>query len=86
MGGQAMAGPNGEWVPCPQCQSTLVDKPSFTWWGGVLGPKIICHIKCNSCGHTYNGKTGGSNNGAIAIYMVVVSVIALGLMTALAAI
>jgi hypothetical protein len=69
------AGPMGEYVACPQCGSNHVTQPSFTWWGGVLGPKIIPVVKCDGCGHSYNGKTGGTNTTAIGIYMVVVTVL-----------
>ena len=65
----------GEFAPCPKCGSRSATKPSFTWWGGVLGPKIIPVVKCDGCSHSYNGKTGGSNTAAIAIYMVVVTVL-----------
>jgi uncharacterized protein (DUF983 family) len=48
----------------------------FTWWGGMIGAKILSHAECLQCGTRYNSKTGKSNNTAIAIYMVVVGVIA----------
>lgn len=60
-----------EWVPCPRCASDSVSRPMFTWWGGLLGPRIIPEVHCNACGHNYNGKTGGSNSKAIAIYLAV---------------
>lgn len=68
------------YVACPACGSTQGSRMGFTWWGGVLGSKLLSHVKCGACGTTYNGKTGASNNGAIAIYMVVVGVITLALM------
>ena len=58
-----------EWLPCPRCASESVSKPTFTWWGGLVGPLIIPEVVCNACGNRYNGKTGGSNNKAIAIYL-----------------
>lgn len=64
---------------CPQCGNTHVTPVSFTWWGGVLGPKMFSHVKCATCGATFNGKTGRSNNTAIAIYIAVVLVIALAI-------
>ncbi|MEO5859271.1 MAG: hypothetical protein ABIR33_10015 [Pyrinomonadaceae bacterium] len=51
----------------------------FTWWGGVLGPKILTHVKCRGCGHAFNGKTGRDNTTGIVIYSLVVAAIALGL-------
>jgi hypothetical protein len=63
------------YVPCPKCNSFNVERPSFTWWGGYVGPKIICHIKCLQCSNTYNGNTGASNTMKIVIYYVVISAI-----------
>jgi hypothetical protein len=54
---------------CPRCNSPNVHKPSFTWWGGLLGPKLFNHTICRSCGFGFNGKTGKSNSGPIAIYL-----------------
>jgi uncharacterized protein (DUF983 family) len=51
------------------------EKVGFTWWGGMLGPRMLSHVKCKSCGTTYNGKTGQSNTTGIVIYSVVLFVI-----------
>jgi hypothetical protein len=59
------------YAPCPKCNGTNSERVKFTWWGGLLGPKLLSHVKCG-CGHKYNGKTGRDNTGVIAIYMVVV--------------
>ncbi len=56
---------------CPQCQSGNVHKPSFTWWGGLLGPRLLNHHVCNGCGLGFNGTTGKSNATAIGIYLAV---------------
>ncbi|HUJ61914.1 MAG TPA: hypothetical protein VLX92_25590 [Kofleriaceae bacterium] len=69
---------------CPRCQNVGATKPGFTWWGGVLGPKIIDHVKCNRCGHSFNPSTGKPITGAIVIYSVIVGVLALILIAALA--
>jgi hypothetical protein len=55
--------------PCPKCQAVNAEMVSFTWWGGVLGPHLLTHVKCQSCGTAFNGKTGKSNDQAIAIYL-----------------
>jgi hypothetical protein len=60
---------------CPSCQSTSVRKPGFTWWGGAIGPRMLNHRICNSCGFGYNAKTGKSNTTAIIVYQVVLFVI-----------
>lgn len=67
-----------DYINCPACggESKAV---KFTWWGGVLGSKVLKHAKCTSCGKTYNGKTGASNTNSIIIYSIVVGVIAFGL-------
>jgi hypothetical protein len=72
--------------PCPHCHQNQYPPSSvgFTWWGGILGPKILNHVRCPSCGQCYNEKTGQPNTSAIAIYMIVVGVIVLGLMIAIA--
>jgi hypothetical protein len=61
------SGPGGG-ASCPNCGSTAKKPVTFTWWGGLLGPKMLNHVKCLGCGTAFNGKTGKSNNTAIAIY------------------
>ena len=67
------------YAPCPQCSNAAAQKMNFTWWGGILGPKLLTHVKCQACGKQYNGKTGKDNTTNIAIYFVVVGLICLGL-------
>jgi hypothetical protein len=61
-----------DYKPCPNCSSARAKKVGFTWWGGILGPSLLTHVKCADCGTAYNGKTGASNTGAIIAYTVVV--------------
>ena len=68
---------------CPRCHAFESSTPSFTWWGGFLGPKIIPHVKCARCGHSFNPQTGKDIVGAIVIYSIVVGGIALVLFWAL---
>ncbi len=68
-----------EFAPCPKCQSSDAQKVSFTWWGGLVGPRLLKHVKCNRCGATFNGKTGQSNTTNIIIYTVVLLAIAIAL-------
>jgi transposase-like protein len=56
--------------PCPKCASEQAEAIGFTWWGGVVGPKMFNHVKCSKCGTNYNGKTGKSNQQAISIYVI----------------
>jgi hypothetical protein len=60
-----------EFAPCPRCSSTRVKPVTFTWWGGLLGPKLLSHVQCEDCRTAYNGKTGASNTTGIVIYTVV---------------
>lgn len=71
------------WVACPQCGGIAATMPSFTWWGGVIGAKMLTHVICDQCKHAYNGKTGGSNTGMIVVYSAVLAVIAFGIMYAI---
>ena len=57
-------------------------KPPYGW-GGALGPKMLSHVKCKACGSKYNGKTGGDNTGAIAIYMVIAGILSFAVIFAL---
>ncbi len=66
------------YAPCPKCRNSAAEKMSFTWWGGLLGPKLLTHVKCRACGNAYNGKSGKDNTTNIVIYSVVVGVLALG--------
>jgi hypothetical protein len=67
------------YAPCPKCSNSAAEKVKFTWWGGLLGPKILTHVKCGACGTAYNGKTGKDNATGIAIYCVIVGIVCLGL-------
>lgn len=71
-----------QFAPCPKCSNSNAEQLKFTWWGGVIGPKILKHVKCNSCGAKFNGKTGRDNTTGIVIYTIIVSVIALFVMIA----
>jgi uncharacterized Zn finger protein len=72
-----------EYAPCPKCSALEAKKVGFTWWGGVLGPSLLTHVKCPNCGTAYNGKTGQSNTTGIIIYSVVIGVIALAVFVGL---
>lgn len=61
---------------CPKCGSKIISKVRYTWWGGLLGPRLLHHTKCETCGYRFNGKTGKSNTTAIIIYSVVLFAIA----------
>ncbi len=62
---------------CPKCGSKILTKVRYTWWGGILGPRLMHHTKCETCGYRFNGKTGKSNTTPIIIYTVATFVIIL---------
>ncbi len=63
-----------EFQPCPKCQSSDVKRVTYTWWGGILGPKLFNLVRCNQCGEQFNGRTGASSKKAIRIYFLVSSI------------
>jgi hypothetical protein len=64
-----------QYVPCPKCGTPDPERVKFTWWGGLLGPKLLSHVKCVGCKTAYNGKSGASNTQSIIIYSLVALVI-----------
>jgi uncharacterized Zn finger protein len=60
-----------QYAPCPNCGQSNAAKVKYTWWGGALGPSMFTHVKCESCGTQYNGKTGKSNQTNIILYFVI---------------
>lgn len=67
---------------CPHCGAPEHAPVTFSWWGGLLGPKLLHHVKCLRCGKTFNARTGRTNDTAIAIYLAVGVVISVGLLVA----
>ena len=76
-------GGSSAYAPCPQCRRPDPQKVSFTWWGGMIGPRMLSHVKCQSCGTAYNGKTGQSNTTGIVIYTVVLFIIGIAIAVAI---
>lgn len=68
-----------EFKPCPKCAAEGAKRVPFAWWGGIMGPLILTHVKCPQCRTKYNGRTGRSNAKAIAIYFTVAWLIILSL-------
>ncbi len=61
---------------CPNCGSRRSSKVSFTWWGGLIGPKVFNLVKCGRCAQQYNEKTGTAiGTGHIVVYSLVVPVV-----------
>ena len=72
------------YAACPNCHEVDGKRMYWTWWGGMIGPLFICHVKCGSCGTQYNGRSGKSNKTAIIIWLV--SSLAVGLVGGVAAV
>jgi hypothetical protein len=66
---QTPMSPYGAAVVCPSCRDPRSKKVGWTLWGGVIGPRMLSHVKCLNCGTAYNGKTGKSNTPGIMIYI-----------------
>lgn len=74
-----------QYAPCPKCNASGAERISFTWWGGLIGPRILTHVKCPGCGYSYNGKTGRDNTVGIVIYSIIVGAVVLGFVVVLIA-
>lgn len=64
---------------CPNCGSPFIEPVKYTWWGGMLGPKLLHHTRCNECKFRFNSKTRKSNTTSIAIYFTISFVIAVAI-------
>ncbi len=71
-GEQQWAPPPGAEVfaPCPRCGCQYADRVKFSWWGGLVGPKLFTHVKCRNCASCYNGKHGTWNTTNIVLYTI----------------
>jgi len=56
---------------CYKCGADAASRVGWTFWGGIIGPALISHVRCGRCGATYNGRSGKSNDTAILIYVLV---------------
>jgi len=67
---------------CPQCSSTQTKAIKYTWWGGVLGPKLLNLQKCEACRFQFNRQTGKSTRNAVIVYNVVIIVVTIAIVVA----
>lgn len=56
------------YAPCPKCSNSGTERVKSTWWGGRLGPEALRTVRCTSCGHEYDGRTGRYNTINIVRY------------------
>src|SRR5947207_9340852 len=55
---------------CPGCGGGPLAEPSFTWWGGLVGHKILGVERCESCRKWWVKKTGAPGGTRVLIYSV----------------
>lgn len=61
--------PQGPYAACPACNCPGNAKPVvWTWWGGLIGPPLLSHVRCLNCFACYNGRTGDYNTTGIFIW------------------
>jgi hypothetical protein len=83
--GESLGSVAKNFAPCPRCGQSEAMRIGWTWWGGYLGPRLLTHVKCRSCGAKYHGLRGTSNVRAILVYSAVSLVAAIGLTLGLSA-
>lgn len=70
-------------LSCPRCECDHVHSPSFTWWGGAIGARVLRHAVCRMCGFGFNAKTRASNRVAIVLYTLAMNTFVLALLAVL---
>ena len=67
--------------PCPACGGPRFE-PGFTWWGGLIGHKILGVEQCKSCKKWWVKETGQPGGTRVTIYMVVGIILGLAIAAA----
>ena len=62
---------------CPGCGGGPLVQPSFTWWGGAIGHKVMGIERCDACRKWWVKKTGEPGGNRIAIYLVIGAILGL---------
>lgn len=55
---------------CPACQTGQLESPSFTWWGGLIGHKILNIHRCANCKKWWVINTNTPGQPRIIIYLI----------------
>lgn len=63
------------YAPCPKCGARDASKVSFTWWGGLVGPRMFHVVRCRACDASYNGRTGGKLTATIVVYQIIAALV-----------
>ena len=56
---------------CPGCGGGPLHEPSFTWWGGLVGHKLLGVEQCKQCKKWWTKSTGQSGDARVAAYLVI---------------
>lgn len=56
--------------PCPGCGGGPIAEPSFTWWGGLVGHKLLNVERCKSCRRWWVKGTARPGGTRVMIYMI----------------
>ena len=67
---------------CPGCGSGPLHEPGFTWWGGLVGHKILGVEQCKSCKRWWVKNTAQPGTTRVTVYVVVGIVLGLALAAA----
>ena len=68
-------------MPCPRCRQVGANIRTWSWWGGLIGPKIMKHATCMFCQQDFNYQTGKPITGqTIGLYMLAGVGIPLGIL------
>jgi hypothetical protein len=53
---------------CPGCGGGPLVEPKFTWWGGLVGHKVLGVQRCAACRKWWVKKTGAPGGTRVALY------------------
>ena len=55
---------------CRGCGGGPLEEPGFTWWGGLVGHKILGVEQCKRCNKWWVKSTGQPGDTRVAVYMI----------------
>ena len=56
-------------VRCPRCPAGEVVPLGWSWWGGMLGARVLRYVRCLECGSAWSRIWGRSVPGMIALVL-----------------
>jgi hypothetical protein len=69
----------GAYRACPGCGGGPLAEPGFTWWGGLVGHKLLGVEQCKRCKKWFVKGTGQPGDTRVMVYIVVGIVLGLGI-------